>query len=524
MQEENSLMQEGSTRQTGINVQKQNIMVGRMISELMRTTLGPRGMDKMLIDSTGDLVITNDGATILKEMNMDHPIGKMMVAIARSQEKEVGDGTTSGVVLAGELLKQAELLINKKIHPTIISRGYKLALDKSSEILKDLAIPIKLDDKKILQNISETAMTGKGSESSKELLSGLVVEAIDKVRDGDNINIGDIKITRKIGHDVNSSKIIDGIVFSKEKVNSNMPDKVENAKIAIITESFDVKQTQMDSRVSITNPGQIKQFLNEEENMVLELIEVVKESGANVVICQKGIDDIAQHFLAKEGIYAVRRANIEDVEKIAKATGAKIISKIKDLTSEHLGEAGLVYEQRLLTGSPMTHIEQCKNPKSVTILLESSTEHIVSEVKRAVEDAIGDINNVIKNKYILGGAGAPEIILSKKLNEYAESLAGREQLAVKAFAEALEIIPSTLAENAGLDPIDVLADMRQMYNKFPKSFPGVNVYTGKSFDALPEGIIEPLGLKQHALSSATEVCIMILRIDDMISSARLPQQ
>ncbi|MEM3374623.1 MAG: thermosome subunit beta [Candidatus Woesearchaeota archaeon] len=514
------ILPEGTKRNTGKPAQQNNILAAKLVAETVRTTLGPKGMDKMLVDSFGDIVVTNDGVTILKEMHIEHPAAKMMVEIAKTQEEEVGDGTTTSVVLAGELLKKAEDLLEKEIHPTVIIKGYRLASEKAIQILNEIALEIKENDDAILEKIAQTAMTGKGTESNKDVLSKITVKAVKQVIKKENgvliADKDDIKIEQKTGSNIEESELIEGIVLDKERVHSGMPRFVKNAKIALIDSPLEIKNTETDAKIQITDPNQLQAFLDMEERMLKNMVDKIVKSKANVVLCQKGIDELAQHFLAKNGIYAVRRVKKSDMDKLAKATGAKIITNLDDLNENDLGYAELVEESKV-GDELMTFVRGCPNAKSVTILVRGSTEHVADEAKRAIEDAIGDLFTALKTGKIVMGAGSTEIELSKRLMKYAETLSGREQLAVKAFAEAMEVIPRTLAENAGLDPIDTLAELKSAHEK-NQLWAGINVFTGKVMDAFKEGVIEPLKVKTLAISSATEVATMILRIDDVIAS------
>ncbi len=511
------IMPEGTQRSTGRTAQKNNIMAAKLVAETVRTTLGPKGMDKMIVDSLGDVVVTNDGVTILDEMKIEHPAAKMIVEIAKTQEDEIGDGTTTAVVLAGELLKNAEELIEKEVHPTVIARGYRLAEVKAQELLQKISEGVTEKDDAVLRKIAMTAMTGKGAENAKEKLAEITVKAVKSVIEEGNIDSDNIKLEKKVGNAVENSELIEGVVLDKERVHSGMPRMVENAKIALVDSAIEIKNTEIDAKIQITDPNQLQKFLDQEEDMLKEKVEQVKASGANVLICQKGIDDIAQFFLVKAGIYAVRRAKKSDMEALAKATGASIVSNIKELSANDLGKAGIVEESKVGDES-MTYVKKCKNPKSVTMLVRGGTEHVVDEVKRAVEDAIGDVIAAITEGKVVAGAGAPEMELFKGLNKYAQSLSGREQLAVQAFANAMDVIPRTLAENAGLDPIDVLTDLKAQHDKGSK-WSGINVFTGKPMDAWKNSVIEPLKIKTQAISSAAEVAVMILRIDDVISGS-----
>jgi len=515
------IMPEGTQRSTGKTAQKNNIMAAKMVAETVRTTLGPKGMDKMIVDSMGDVTITNDGVTILEEMGIEHPSAKMIVEISKTQENEVGDGTTTAVVLAGELLKKAENLLEMDIHPTVIARGYRTAAEKAQQILNAMAENISENDDQLLNNIGITAMTGKGAESAKERLSDLAVKAVKSVMEKENgkisIDKDNIKLEKKVGGSVEDTELVQGIVLDKERVNESMPKIVKNAKIILIDSAIEIKNTEIEAKIQITNPDQIQAFLDNEERMLRNMVEKIEKSGANVVLCQKGIDDLAQHFFAKKGIYAARRIKKSDIEALARATGAKIVSNLDDLSTSDLGNAGTV-EATKVGDEDMTYVKECKNPKSVTILIRGGTDHVVDEIKRAMDDAIGDIASALKVGKIVAGGGAPEIELAKGLREFANSLSGREQLAVQAFAESMEVIPRTLAENAGLDPIDVLTEMKLAHEKGQK-WAGINVFTGKVMDSWKEGVIEPLKIKTQAVSSAAEVAVMILRIDDVISGS-----
>ena len=513
------ILPEGAQRSTGRNAQRTNIMAAKLVAETVRTTLGPKGMDKMIVDTLGDVTVTNDGVTILEEMQIEHPSAKMIVEVAKTQEDEVGDGTTTAVVLAGELLKNAEDLLEQEVHPTVIARGYRLAEIKAQEILNEIAEDVSEKDTDTLRKIAITAMTGKGAESSKEKLADITVTAVKSVIDRENgtisIDKDHIKLEKKVGSAVENTELVKGIVLDKEKVNSGMPNKVENAKIALVDSALEIKSTEIDAKIQITDPAQMQAFIDQEEKMLKDMVEKVAASGANVLVCQKGIDDIAQHFLAKKGIYAVRRAKKSDMDSLARATGARVITNVDDLSESDLGKAGTV-EGAKVGDEDMTYVKDCKNPKSVTILVRGGTEHVVAEVKRALEDAIGDVAAALKIGKVVGGAGAPEIELAKGLRKFADSLSGREQLAVNAFAKAVEVIPRTLAENAGIDPIDILTELKSAHDKKQK-WAGIDVFKGKVVDSWKAGVIEPLKIKTQAVSSASEVAIMILRIDDVIA-------
>ena len=510
------VLSEGSQRTVGKEAQRNNILAAKLVSETVRTTLGPKGMDKMLVDSMNEVVITNDGVTILEEMKIEHPAAKMIVEVAKTQESEVGDGTTTAVVLAGELLKNAEKLLEDNIHPTVISKGYRIAANKSQEILNEISKKVSINDDSILKNISETAMTGKGAEASKKKLSELCVTGIKQVIDEEGIDLDNIKIEKKIGGGVEDSELIDGILLDKEKVHSGMPNKVENAKIILLDVPLEIKDTEIDAKIQITDPSQLQSFIDQEETMLKGMVEKVVSSGANVLFCQKGIDDLAQHFLSKAGVYAVRRIKQSDMQKLQRATGAKIVNNLKDLGVEDIGSAGLVQEKKE-GEEEMTYVTKCDNPKAVTLFIRGGTDHVIDEVERAIKDALGDISSSLKDGKVVAGAGSSETELSRKLREFANSLSGREQLAALSFADSIEIIPKTLAENAGLDPIDVLTELKSKHDSEGADF-GIDVFSGKVTNSWEEGVIEPLKVKTQAIKSASEVTDLILRIDDVIAS------
>ncbi len=515
------ILSEGSQRTTGKNAQRNNIMAAKLVAETVRTTLGPKGMDKMLVDSLGDVIVTNDGVTILDEMSIEHPAAKMIVEVAKTQEDEVGDGTTTAVVLAGELLKNAEELLEENIHPTVIAKGYRIAAEKSHEILNKISEDITENDTESLKHIAVTAMTGKGAETAKEKLAELCVTALKQVMDKEKqkiiISKENIKLEKKVGGGIEDTELVQGIILDKERVHSGMPLSVENAKILLLDSAVEVKSTETDAKIQITDPSQMQAFLDQEEHIIKEMVEDIAKTKANVVFCQKGIDDMAQHFLAKKGIYAARRVKKSDMEKLARATGAKVITNLDDASESDLGKAGIVQEKKV-GDEQMTYVEDCKEAKAVTILIRGGTEHVVDEVKRALEDAIGDVSAALTTGKIVGGAGSTEIELSKQLKEFSNSLSGREQLAVEAFADAIEIIPKTLAENGGLDSINILTELKAMHDK-GKKWAGIDVFTGKIIDAWESSVIEPLKIKTQAVQSASESAIMILRIDDVIASS-----
>ncbi len=520
------ILKEGTQRTTGRDALRMNITAAKVIAEAVRTTLGPRGMDKMLVDSLGDITITNDGVTILKEMDVEHPAAKMIVEVAKTQENEVGDGTTTAVVLAGELLRRAEELLDQDVHPTIIAKGYRLASEKALQILDEIAINVDPNDEETLRKIASTAITGKHAEYAIEHLSKIVVDAVkkvtEKVGDGYRVYDDDIKIEKKHGGAVEDTMLVDGVVLDKEVVHPAMPKRIKNAKIAVIKASLEVKETETDAEINITDPDMLQKFIEQEEKMIKEMVDRIVQAGANVVFCQKGIDDLAQYYLAKAGVLAVRRVKKSDIEKLAKATGAKIITDLRDIKPEDLGEAELV-EERKVGEDKMVFVTGCKNPRAVTILVRGGTEHIVDEIARGIEDAVKAVACAIEDGKVVAGGGAPEIELSLRIKDWAPSLGGREQLAAEAFAQALEIIPRTLAENAGLDPIDILVELRKAHEEGKVTY-GVDVFEGKVTDMKEKGVLEPIRVKKQAITSATEVAIMILRIDDVIAAKGLEKE
>ncbi len=521
------ILPEKVQRYLGRDAQRMNIMAARVIAEAVRTTLGPRGMDKMLVDNLGDVTITNDGVTILDEMEVEHPAAKMLVEVAKTQDDEVGDGTTTAVILAGELLKRSEELLDQDIHSTVITTGYRLAAGKANEILEKMAAPVSKDDDKILKQIAITSMSSKGSEMRGEKLAELCVRAVKAVAEESDgkleADIDNIKVEKKSGGSSSDSQLIQGIVLDKEVVHPGMPRRKEKAKITLLNLALEVKETETSAKINITDPEQLRSFLDEERRMLQEMVDQVKKSGANVVLCQKGIDDIAQHYLAKAGILAARRVKESDMEKLARATGGKVVTNIKDLTPSDLGTAALV-EERKIAGEEMIFIEGCKDPKAVSLLVRGGTEHVVDEVERAVHDGISVVAAAIEDGKIVAGGGAPEIEVAKRLREYADTVGGREALAVNAFADAVEIVPRTLAENAGLDPIDILVQLRSAHEKKDGKNIGVDVTSGKTLNTLDRGIVEPLRVKTQAIKSASEVAEMILRIDDVIAAGKLEKE
>ncbi|MEM2839075.1 MAG: thermosome subunit beta [Thermoplasmata archaeon] len=514
------ILREGTKREKGRGAQFSNITAAKAIGEAVRSTLGPRGMDKMLVDSMGDVVITNDGVTILKEIDVEHPAAKMIVEVAKTQDEECGDGTTTAVIMAGELLKKAEALIEQNVHPTVIASGFRLAAQKAQEILTDIAIKITPDDKNKLKDIAMTAMISKSVSASREHLADIAVRAVLAVaekKDGKfEVDQDNIQIVKKQGASMEDTQLIEGIIVDKEVVHSGMPKKVEKAKIALIDSALEVKKTEIDAKIEITDPTQLQAFLAEEEKMLKRMVDIIKKSGANVAFCQKGIDDLAQHYLAKEGIYAVRRVKKSDMEKLSKATGATIVTKLDDLKESDLGSAALV-EEKKIGGDQMTFVTGCKNPKAVSVLIRGGTEHVVDEIERSLDDAISVVGLALEDGMLVTGGGSTATEIALRLREYAASVGGREQIAIDAFADAMEIIPTTLAENAGLDPIDVLIELRKAH-KDGKKRAGINVFTGKVVDMEKEKVLEPIRVGKQAINSATDAAVMILRIDDVIAA------
>jgi len=511
------LMPEDIQRIMGKDAQRNNIMAAKMVSEIVKTTLGPKGMDKMLVSPTGDIIVTNDGVTILEEMQIEHPAAKMMVDISKTQDSEVGDGTTTVVMLAGKLLENAEKLLDMKIHPTVITKGYRIAAEKAQQILKDISLKITSEDEDVLKQIAMTSMTGKGAEDSRAQFADIIVKAIKQVQSEGKVDLNDIKIEKAKGDGVKNTELISGIVLDKEKVSADMPKEIHNAKIALIDFPLELKNPEIDTKVSISSPEQLQSFLIQEEQSIKEMIEKVKMSGAGVVFCQKGIDDFAQYLLSKAGIYACRRVARSDMEKLAKATGGKIVSNLNELGASELGIAEVVEEVKR-GDDTFTYIRGCKNPKALTILIHGGTEHILDEIERALKDGLGVVVSSLKTGLVVPGGGAIEIEIARRLRHFGQSLSGREQLAVEEFANALEFIPTTLAENAGMDPIDVLTELKAMHDSGNMNA-GLNLFENKVGNVLEARIIEPYKVKSQAIDSASEVAIMILRIDDVIASS-----
>jgi thermosome len=516
------ILREGSSRSTGREAQRSNIDAAKVVAECVRSSLGPKGMDKMLIASFGDVTITNDGATILKEMDVQNPAAKMMVEVAKAQDQEVGDGTTTAVVLSSELLSKAEELIDRDVHPTIIVDGYRQATEKALQILDQMAIKVDPNDRKALKDIAVTSQASKLLSENADFVADIAVDAVLQVAEqspqGWKVDIDDIKVEKKAGGSVTDTQLIKGVVIDKEVVHLGMPKSVKNPKIALLNTAIEVEKTEFDAKINIQRPEQMKAFLDEEEKMLKDMVQKVKASGANVLLCQKGIDDVAQHFLAKEGIAAVRRVSEKDMEKLAKATGAKMVINMDDLKPENLGTAEL-FEERKIGDDKMTFIEGCKNPKAVTILVRGGTERIVGEAERSIHDALCVVRDVVRDPRIVAGGGAPELETAAQLKRWAEKLTGKEQLAAISYAEALEAIPMTLAENAGMDPIDILVDLRSRHEKGEK-WAGVDVYEGKAKDMTKINVYEPLAVKRQVVMSASEAASMILKIDDVIAAGK----
>lgn len=513
------IVKEGTTRNRGEEAQNSNFAAAKAVAAAVRSTLGPKGMDKMLIDGIGDITITNDGVTILKEMDIEHPAAKMIVEVAKTQDDEVGDGTTSSVVIAGELLKSAEGLVAQGVHPTVIAEGYQMAAVKALSILDGIAITVKPTDTAMLKKISITALSGKNAEVRKDLLSDIIVKAVTSVTDADGkADLAHITVTKKVGGAVDDTTLIEGMVIDKERVLPAMPKSVTNAKILILNAALEFKKTEVNAKINISTLGQAAAFLDEEEQMVRTMVDKVVKSGANVLFCQKGIDDLAQHYLAKAGIFAVRRVKKSDSENLSRATGATIVTSLDAITKNDLGSAGLV-EAKKVSGDDMIYVSKCKNPKAVSIVVRGGTVHVVDELERAIHDALMVVSVVVAGKKVVAGGGAPEVELSLRLREHAATVGGRAQLAIEAFAAAVEIIPRTLAENAGADAINVLVELRSAHQAGKKTV-GLDADTKNPTDMLKAGVVEPLRVKTQAISSATEAAVMILRIDDIIAAQK----
>jgi len=508
------ILPENVSRTIGKDAQRNNILAAKIVADIVKTTLGPKGMDKMLVDSSGEIIVTNDGVTILEEMEIDHPAAKMMVEIAKTQESEVGDGTTTAALLAGKLLENAEKLLDRNVHPTVIVRGYRSAAEKSIQILNEIALP--LNDRELLIQIAQTAMTGKGAEGHKELLAELIVKAVDQISVGREIDKDNVKIEKIKGEGVENSELVSGIVLDKERANSEMPTKIKDAKILLTDCALELRNPETEARISVSTPEQLESFIQSEERYLKNLTDKIVSSGANVIFCQKGIDDVAQYYLAKAGVFACRRIPKSDMEKLACATGGKIISNLNDIEEKFFGTAEVVEESKKGEDS-LTYVRGCKNPRAVTIVIRGGTNHVVDEIERAVKDGLGDVISAVKSGKIVAGGGAVEMEVARRLRVFARTQGGRAQLAVEEFANSIESVPEALAENAGLDAIDVLTELRKrheagLYNQ------GLNLFNDNIEDTFSAGIVEPLKVKTQAIQSASEVATMILRIDDVLVS------
>ncbi|RLI42929.1 thermosome subunit [Candidatus Bathyarchaeota archaeon] len=517
------ILKEGTSRSRGREAQRNNIMAARIISEVLKTTLGPRGMDKMLIDSLGDITITNDGAAILDEIEVEHPAAKMMVEVAKTQDDMVGDGTTTAVVLSGELLKKAEELLDQNIHPTVIVSGYKKAVQKAIETINRIATPVNIEDRQMLKKVALTSMSSKAVGPAKGHLAEIAIDAVKQIveKRGERriADIDNIQIIKKEGKSLFESQLVKGVIIDKEVVHPGMPKKIENAKIVLLDCPLEIEKTEISAEIRIRHPEQMKAFLDQETKMLKEMVEKIKATGANVVFCQKGIDDMAQHFLAKQGILAARRVKQSDMEKLARATGGRIVTDLDDLGPSDLGVAGTV-EERKVGEDKMIFVEGCKDPRSVAILIRAGLERMVDEAERGMQDALSVVSDVIENNKIVPGGGAVEAEIAKELRSYATKVGGREQLAIEAFADSIEVIPKTLAENAGLEPIDIMVELRSSHEKLDGKNMGVNVFTGKIGNMLQNGVVEPSVVKEQAVKSAAESASMILRIDDVIAASK----
>jgi thermosome len=519
------ILKEGASRNRGRDAQRSNITAAIIVSEVVKSTLGPRGMDKMLVDSLGDVTVTNDGATVLDEVDVQNPAAKMMVEVAKTQDDEVGDGTTTAVVLAGELLKRAQDLLDDNVHPTIIVAGFKKAADRAVQVIDSLADPIKLDDKVALKKVAMTSMHSKGLGGAREHFADIAIEAVQQVMEkrGDSMyaDIDNIQLIKKEGKSMVDTELIRGIIVDKEVVHPGMPKQVKNARIALLDAALEIEKTEISAEIRINDPNQMKAFLDEETQMMKEMVDKIKASGANVVMCQKGIDDTTQHYLAKEGILGVRRIKKSDMEKLARASGGRIVTNLDDLKASDLGKAGHV-EERKIGDDKMVFIEDCKDPKSVSILIRAGLERLVDEAERALNDALSVVADVVHKPKVVTGAGAIEAELAKKLKDYAIKVGGREQLAIEAFAESLEMIPKTLADNAGINRIDIMVALRSAHEKKEGLSMGVDVFDGKIKDMRKQGVLEPARVKEQAIKSAAEAASMILRVDDVIAAAKPP--
>jgi archaeal chaperonin len=519
------VLKEGTERERGKGATSNNIAAARAVADAVRSTLGPRGMDKMLVDSMGDITITNDGVTILKEVDVEHPAAKMIVEVAKTQDQQCGDGTTTAVVLAGELLKRSESLLEQNVHPTVIVRGFQQAVQQAQHLLeKEIGTSVKTDDESILTDCATTAMGSKGVFGSREHLAKIAVQAVQKIAEkrGDRVvaDVDQIKVEKRHGGTISDTELIAGIILDKERGHPRMPSEVTNAKIALLNSSLEIKKTEIESKINIKNPSQIQNFLDEEDKTFRKMVEAIKASGATVVVCQKGIDDVVLHYLAKEGIYAVKQVKESDLQKLARATGGKIVTGYKDLTSADLGSAAKV-DERKVGDDDMTFVTGASNPRSVSILIRGGTEHVTQEVERSLNDALKVVSSVLEDGVVCPGGGATEIDLAVKLRKWAPSVGGREQLAVEAFAQALEVVPWALSENGGYDSINTLIELRRGHDGADANKNvGVNLADGKATDMWKLHVVEPLRVKRQALASASEVAAMVLRIDDVIASKK----
>jgi len=517
------ILKEGTTRNRGREAQRNNIMAARVIGEVLRTTLGPRGMDKMLIDSLGDITITNDGAAILDEIDVEHPAAKMMVEVAKTQDDMVGDGTTTAVVLAGELLKKAEELLDQNIHPTVVVSGYRKAVQRAVETINSISTPVEIEDRETLRQVALTSMGSKAVGPAKEHLAEIAIDAVKQIVEqrGERkiADIDNIQIIKKEGKSLYESELIKGLIIDKEAVHSGMPKKIEDAKIALLDCPLEIEKTEVSAEIRIRDPTQMKAFLDKETQMLKDMVDKINAAGARVLFCQKGIDDMAQHFLAKQNVLAARRVKQSDMEKLSRATGGRIVTDLNDLKPQDLGAAGLV-EERKIGEDKMIFVEKCKDPRSVAVLIRAGLERMVDEAERAMNDALSVVSDVVETNKIVPGGGAVEVEIAKELRKYATKVGGREQLAIEAFADAVEIIPKTLAENAGLESIDMIVELRAAHDKMGGARMGINVFEGKVENMQENGVIEPLVVKEQAAKSATESASMILRIDDVIAATK----
>jgi len=515
------ILKEDTQRSKGRDARKANIMAAQIMAEVLKTTLGPRGMDKMLIDSLGDITITSDGAKVLEEVDVQHPAAKMMIEVAKTQDKEVGDGTTTAVVLAGELLKKAEELLEQGIHPSLIVSGYGKAADKAVSVLERIALPVDMEDRETLLKLANTSMRSKSVSSARDHLSAIVIDAIKQIvekRDCTVIaDVDNVQIVKKEGKSLEETELVRGIIIDKEVVHDAMPKKVKNARIALVNAALEIEKTEIDAEIRIKSPDSVKAFLDQEAEMLRKMVDRVVGSGANVLLAQKGIDDMAQHFLSKAGVMAARRVKESDMEKLAKATGGRMVNNLADLKPSDLGRCGMV-EERKVGNDKMIFVEDCKNPQAVAIFVRAGLERMIDEAERALNDALYVISDVAENPKMVPGGGAIEMEVAREVRSYARQVGGREQLAIEAFADTLEVIPKTLAENAGLDTLDTMVAMKAAHEKRGGSAMGVNVFEGGVADMLEKGVVEPMVVKLQAVKSGVEVASMILRIDDVVAA------